>query len=63
MARTLPHSKINAQKIDADDAFNRIADRAEGLDANALESVPGAQQSKANPERLTKDPADQPRKN
>jgi len=62
MARTLPNSKINAQKLDADDAYNRAVDRGEGLTVNALESVVGEQQSQANPERLTKDPAAQPRK-
>ncbi len=62
MPRLLPHSKINAQKIDADDAYNKVVDRGAGLIDNALESEPGDQQSVVNPERLTKDPAAKARK-
>ncbi len=62
MARTLPHSKVNAQKIDADDAYNKIQDRKEGMEFDALESQAGEPTSKAIPQRLTQDPASRPRK-
>ena len=62
MARTLPHSKINAQKIDADDAYNKIQDRKDGMELDALESQAGEPTSEAIPQRLTQDPANRPRK-
>lgn len=37
MARTLPHSKLNPRKRDADQAYNRAIDRGADLDLTEVE--------------------------
>ena len=57
MARTLPQSKLNREKIDADKAYNRIQNRKVGQDHLELESQPGPQQADASPDWPANDPA------
>lgn len=54
MARTLPNSKINAEKIDPDQAYNRAVNRGDAL--TFLTTPVAAQvQDQANPKKVTAD--------
>lgn len=55
MARTLPNSKVNREKIDPDAAYNRAINRGDKLAQAALDPQPANQQKQNHPDRVTGD--------
>lgn len=55
MARTLPNSKVNPEKIDSDEAYNRAINRGDKLAQSRLNPQPAEQQHTNHPDILDGD--------
>ena len=59
MARTLPHSKLNRAKLDADQAYNRAVNRGADKDHLEVGDLPPENVDTKHSPRFTKDTAGQ----